>query len=158
MAGSPFVLTATGVLQCPGQHVHVQIDFADAVEGYGLAFLTRAMSQRHGGEPVAMPLLRIVLDSADHHAQTGLLEAHRDALRSGAATSDFALWYEPVPNGWFSRQSDNVYGKLSFTGSLSWSDLGSDRIERWALPIEHEGYSLADFAEPHRLRRAKPGP
>jgi hypothetical protein len=154
-AEDAYRISASGFLQCPVQHVHAQIDFSDRVEGYGLAFLTRTPARRVGGEIVTVPFLRIFLQKKDHVAQMGLVEAHRDALRSGVATSDFAIWHAPVPAGWFRRESESVYGKIQITGATSWCDLRSPEVEPWALPLEHEAYSLQDYPEPYRLRRLR---
>ena len=97
---------------------------------------------------------KIVLRADDEIAKLALVECHRDAMLCGRKNSEVAVFHDPLSDDWVERKSDGTPkgGRFLVTGFIGWSEMSSRDTPEWALPMDHEHFSLDQFPQKDKLR------
>lgn len=132
------------------QYVHVEVTFQPDMAEFGVIVMDYQYNMSHGGTPVNMPTLKVVLQDAEGHTAKAMHEAVRDALMSGQDGADMRVWMNFDP-GW-ERRGAVIYGKI--TGAQVWAELHTPAMPSWAKPIGLG--NLNEYPDPSRLRAAQP--
>lgn len=121
-----------GVGELPefAQFVHVEVTFQADMHEYGVILLDYQYNMSHGGNPVNMPVVKVVLQDPEGRTAAALHEAMRDALASGQDSVEMRCWTHFDP-GWDKRGAV-IYGKVT---AQVWAELHAPVPPAWRKPI-----------------------
>jgi hypothetical protein len=103
-----------------------------------------------------LPLLGIALSNRENKTASAIFDAHCNALLSGKRHSLVRFWKKKGDG--LMTERDKAHGfsyesRYSIFGIITWNGLVSEQLPRWALPMDHEHFTLEGLSnDRHDLR------
>ena len=149
LGGNGVSLEAHGIISWP-KYIACHVAFEN---GRDLGCFSYNSIDRVGGRPAdpKVPLMQLSL--TDQFA-TEIYEAHWGALMSGRRFSQIRVWKRKGEGLMTELDKEHGYSyqsRYTVIGITSWCQLMARDVPAWALPIDHENFSIGDLPESTRF-------
>ena len=138
-----------GLLTYP-KFIPVNITFTtDSKEFGGFSYNSRD-EQRFGERKIILPLLEVWLSDENEQKALLLNTALRDAITSGRKYAGVRLFKKPGESRMTRVDKEHGYSygsRYTILGLVTWQELHSDRLPKWAVPTDRNDFSLDDLPE-----------